>query len=176
MKRALLSGLLAGVAAIVAARRIGKPHRCVLERSQVVSAPVDEVFRFFEDPRNLAKITPPWVSFEVLQIEALPLRSDITNAYRIHWLGIPLRWCSLIVEYEPGRRFVDVQTSGPYRYWRHEHAFEDLGGSTMVRDRVEYEMPYGLVGRLFHRLFVARQLRQIFDYRTAAIERIFRES
>ena len=68
---------------------------------------------------------------------------------------------------------MDVQTKGPYRSWRHSHAFSDAPGGTLVRDRVEYELPFGPLGELAHRLFVARQLRRIFDFRRAAIEAAF---
>lgn len=40
-------------------------------------------------------------------------------------------------------------------------------------DRVEYELPFGPLGGLAHRFFVARQLRAIFDYRRRAIAEIF---
>lgn len=173
LPRKLLAAAALAAGAVLLQRR---PHRYLLERSQRVPAPVQDVFRFFEDPHNLARITPPWVGFEVLHVERLPLEAGSTNDYRIRWLRIPLRWRGLIVEYEPGRRFTDTQTSGPYRYWRHEHSFEDLGGGTLVRDRVEYKLPFGFVGRLMHALLVARQLREIFDYRSRVIEQIFGRS
>jgi hypothetical protein len=148
-------------------------RRYLLERAQTVEAPIDQVFSFFEDPRNLRAVTPPWVRFEVRRLEHVPLHAGMRNEYRIHWLGLSLRWHGLITEYERGRRFVDLQTGGPYRYWRHEHTFTDLGGRTLVRDRVDYELPFGLLGAVVHRLIVARQLREIFDYRARAIARAF---
>jgi ligand-binding SRPBCC domain-containing protein len=145
----------------------------VIERAQVIPAPLEEAFRFFEDPRNLAEITPAWLRFEIVGLDGLPLRAGCKIEYRIRWLGIPFRWLTVITDYEPGRRFVDLQTRGPYRLWRHEHTFEDLNGQTMMRDRVEYELPLGLIGRIVHRLLVSHHLRQIFDFRSARIGEIF---
>lgn len=136
----------------------------VLERSQMVSTPRQEVFAFFEDPRNLARITPPWLDFRIVKFDGLPLRSGSLIEHSIRWLGMPLHWRTLIAEYEPGRHFVDVQTSGPYRFWRHEHVFEDQDGQTAMRDRVWYELPFGVLGKVVHGLLVARQLRGIFVY------------
>ncbi len=62
---------------------------------------------------------------------------------------------------------------GPYRRWHHEHRFEAHGNETVMRDRVQYELPYGILGRIAHWAVVGRQLRQIFDYRAARIEEIF---
>jgi ligand-binding SRPBCC domain-containing protein len=145
----------------------------VLERSQLVSAPLEETFRFFEDPHNLGRITPEWLGLRIVRIDPPPLREGFQIEYRIRWLGFPVRWQALIAEYEPGRRFVDLQTEGPYRSWRHEHTFEDWGGQTLMRDRVEYELPFGLLGRAVHRLMIAGKLRQIFDYRAAKVDLLF---
>jgi ligand-binding SRPBCC domain-containing protein len=35
----------------------------VLEREQFVPRPVDQVFAFFAQARNLERITPPWLRF-----------------------------------------------------------------------------------------------------------------
>ncbi len=145
----------------------------VLERTQLIPATLEETFRFFEDPRNLAEITPHWLNIEIIKIDGLPFRAGTKIEYRIRWLGIPQRWRTLITEFEPCRRFVDVQTKGPYRFWRHEHIFEDRGGRTLMRDRVEYELPFSVLGRLVHGLLVSRQLRAIFDYRSARVTEIF---
>jgi ligand-binding SRPBCC domain-containing protein len=57
--------------------------------------------------------------------------------------------------------------------WIHTHRFEGTAGGVVMRDRVEYELPLGALGRLAHRLLVRRQLDAIFDFRRRAIEEIF---
>jgi ligand-binding SRPBCC domain-containing protein len=42
-----------------------------------------------------------------------------------------------------------------------------------MRDRVEYELPLGPLGRIAHTLFVRRQLEAIFDFRARAIAELF---
>jgi ligand-binding SRPBCC domain-containing protein len=144
-----------------------------LERSVIVRAPLEEAFRYFADPRNLPQITPGWVRFQVVSLEAAPLRSGTTNEYRIRWLGVPLRWRSYIPEFENPRRFVDEQVSGPYRYWRHEHTFAVVDEGTEVRDIVDYALPLGPLGSIVHALVVGRQLKEIFDYREDALRSVF---
>jgi ligand-binding SRPBCC domain-containing protein len=177
--RLLRALVLAGALAALS-RFFSRRGHYTLEREQLVPAPRDRVFAFFADPRNLPQITPPSVGFEITNLETMPLAGGTMQEYRIRWLRVPLRWESLIAEFEKGHTFTDVQTRGPYAYWRHEHTFEDVGaedvagGATLVRDRVQYALPFGLLGALTHELLVRRQLRAIFDYRANVIEDAFR--
>jgi ligand-binding SRPBCC domain-containing protein len=186
VRRWLIIGLIGGTVAYVAGRRaanaiLGGDKRepapgartYVLESQHAVKAPLAEVFLFFEAPENLAKLTPPSMGFRILRIENLPMRAGTQIEYEIRPFGVPQRWETEIVEYEPGRRFVDLQTRGPYRYWRHEHSFDEIDGVTVMNDRVEYQLPLGPIGRLANALVVRRELQRIFDYREQAIDEIF---
>jgi ligand-binding SRPBCC domain-containing protein len=144
-----------------------------LERQQSVGRPRDEVFDFFSDPANLERITPSSLRFQILSDKAPVMRAGTVIDYRLQVAGVGFRWRTLITVWEPNLRFVDVQERGPYQLWRHTHEFEDApGGGTLVRDRVEYQLPLGRLGRIAHRLFVERQLRAIFAFRRQAIERL----
>ena len=92
--------------------------------------------------------------------------------YRLRLHRVPLRWQSRIEAWESNRLFVDRQLRGPYRLWHHRHEFEDLGGATLVRDRVRYALPLGPLGTLARRLLVARDLERIFEYRRQAVGRL----
>lgn len=149
----------------------------VLERELIVPRGRAEVFEFFNDPRNLAEITPPSMGFRILAVDDPPMRAGFKIEYRIKVFGVPLRWLTTIAEYDPPNRFADEQTSGPYKYWYHEHIFENAGeGRTVMRDRVRYELPFGPLAALVHRLAVARRLRHIFDYRARRIAELFPRS
>jgi ligand-binding SRPBCC domain-containing protein len=147
-----------------------------LERAQVIPVPLEVAFGFFEDPHNLRLITPDWLHFRISSIRGTPLDVGTTISYRIQWLGLPITWVSRITEFERNRRFVDAQLRGPYRSWRHEHTFEERDGQTVMRDRVHYELPLGVLGRIAHRLLVRRQLCAIFDYRASQVRRVFSEA
>lgn len=148
-----------------------------LKRSLIVPAPRDRVFAFFSDPRNLAKITPKAMGFRIIHIDELPIRPGFRIEYTVKpLLGIPVRWVTRIPIFEPPFRFIDVQERGPYHYWRHEHTFEDLGDATLMRDRVDYELPLGMLGSAFGSPVVDHQLRRIFDYRSRRINKLFRQS
>jgi ligand-binding SRPBCC domain-containing protein len=145
----------------------------IFEREQLVLLPRREVFAFFADTANLERLTPPSLQFRIRTPLPIAMRAGALIDYRIALVGIPFAWRTLIDVFEPETRFVDVQLQGPYRVWRHTHEFLDAPGGTLVRDRVEYEVPFGPLGELARVLFVDRQLRTIFEYRRAAIASLF---
>jgi ligand-binding SRPBCC domain-containing protein len=143
-----------------------------LDQAQLVRRPLSEVFAFFGDPGNLQLLTPPLLNFRILTPVPIEMREGALIDYRISIRGIPLRWQTRIDAYDPLRSFVDVQLRGPYRSWRHTHAFAARPEGTEVRDHVEYSLPFGPFGTLAHTLFVRRDLETIFAYRRKAIERL----
>jgi hypothetical protein len=144
----------------------------VLEHSQIVPRPRREAFAFFSEARNLEAITPAFLHFEILPPVPRPLRPGSLIDYRLSLFGLPFRWHTRIEAFEPERRFVDIQLRGPYRLWRHAHAFEDVPGGTRIRDRVEYQLPLGPLGEVVHRLLVRRTLERIFDHRRERVAAI----
>jgi ligand-binding SRPBCC domain-containing protein len=144
----------------------------LLEREQVVPRPLDEVFAFFAQARNLERITPPWLRFEVLTPDPIAMASGTVIGYRLRVHAVPMRWVSRIEEWESGRLFVDRQLRGPYRLWHHRHEFAECTDGTIVRDRVRYALPLGRLGELAHGAFVRRDLERIFDFRRAAVTRV----
>lgn len=138
-----------------------------LERKQVVSLGVEECWRFFSDPRNLEKITPPSLKFTVKSELPPEVYPGLMIEYTVSpLLGIPLTWLTEIVHVDAPHRFVDEQRRGPYRLWHHEHNFRALpDGGTEVHDLVTYVPPLGPFGSILNRLIVRPQLERIFAYR-----------
>ena len=137
----------------------------VLESRLLLPAPRARVFDFFATPENLAAITPGWLGLALLTPRPIVIAAGAVLDYRIRWLGLPFRWRSLIREYDPPYRFVDVQVIGPYARWEHRHMFLEEEAGTVVEDRVTYRLPLGPLGELAHRLSVRRQIETIFAYR-----------
>jgi ligand-binding SRPBCC domain-containing protein len=141
----------------------------LLESSIQVPGRLDEVFRFFSDPRNLELITPPFIRFRIVTPTVPEMHEGALIDYALRIRGLPLRWRSEITTWDPPHRFVDTQVHGPYRRWVHEHRFTGLGEETLVEDRVEYSVPGG---RVVHRLFVRRDVERIFAYRATALQQL----
>jgi ligand-binding SRPBCC domain-containing protein len=142
----------------------------VLTREQVLPHAPETVFPFFADAHNLNRITPPWLHFRIVAPGGIRMEPGAVIEYRLRLHGAPIRWRTRITAWDPPRRFVDEQISGPYRLWRHEHRFEPHPEGTLARDRVEYDL---LGGALVDRLVVRRDLRRIFDYRAEQLAVVF---
>jgi hypothetical protein len=146
----------------------------VFRAEQFVARDIDEVFTFFSRAENLQQLTPPWLHFRILGVDPNPIRKGTFIRYALRWRIFPIRWTSEIVEWNPPHRFADLQLKGPYRKWHHEHRFIAENGGTRIHDEVNYELPFGALGDLTHRLKVRRELETIFGYRRQAVDRIFR--
>lgn len=140
-----------------------------LNTEQWLPKPLPDVFAFFSNPLNLQAITPPTLDFHIVKAPAKLEAGSLIN-YRLRLRGIQFRWQSEITVWEPPHRFVDVQRRGPYRSWHHEHTFREQSGGTLSKDIVQYEV---LGGKWVQRLFVARELERIFNYRRDRLLEIF---
>ena len=143
----------------------------VLRREQRLEAPPETVFPFFADARNLEAITPSLLRFRLLTPEPVEMRSGTFLQYALQVRGVPVRWDTLIQDWEPPHRFVDVQVRGPYRLWHHTHELVALDGgrATLMRDTVRYAVGFGVLGEVARRALVARDVEAIFAFRAERV-------
>lgn len=132
-----------------------------------------EVFPFFCDEKNLEKLTPEYLNFHVLKKSTDAIQEGTLIDYKLSLHGIPMKWKSLIENWEPGKKFVDRQIQGPYKLWHHTHEFEDFAGGTLVRDRVLYKLPFGRIGELVSGPIVRADVQKIFSHRKKVIAQLF---
>lgn len=143
-----------------------------IRTDQTLERPLDLVFDFFSDAGNLETITPPELRFEILTPQPIPMAAGTRIEYRLRLFGVPFRWRTVISVWEPGRRFVDEQESGPFALWVHEHVFDSpTPTSTRIRDEVRYALPLEPFGRIAHPIVRAR-LDRIFSYREARVREL----
>jgi len=136
-----------------------------LSRKQFLPISLGEAWSFFSSPQNLGKITPSRLRFSILYNSGPDkIYSGQIIRYRIHiFPAVPLQWVTEITVVDEPFGFVDVQRSGPYKLWRHEHHFKE----------VNYAISFGFAGWLAHWIFVARDVNAIFDYRYTFLEAHF---
>ena len=54
--------------------------------------------------------------------------------------------------------FVDQMEEGKFKSFRHEHFFEETNGITSMTDKLQYETPFGIFGKLFDVLFLKKHM------------------
>lgn len=142
-----------------------------LTRRQVLPIGLEEAWSFFSSPKNLSKITPRDMGFDIQYISG----GDKTYAgqiiaYKIKILpGIRTNWVTEITQVKELQHFIDEQRIGPYKLWHHQHHFKMTKEGVEMTDEVNYAIPFGLLGRFAHWLFVGRRVNTIFDYRHSAL-------
>lgn len=144
-----------------------------LRTEQWVPQPVDRVFAFFADAKNLEALTPPYLHFKILSQSTEHLGAGTRIDYRMKLHGIPVSWQSTIGDWVPNIRFSDWQSRGPYAHWNHIHEFIEKDGGTIIRDRAVYRLPFWVPGDVFGHWLVRRDLRSIFAFRRKVIAERF---
>ena len=127
----------------------------------------ENVFNFFASPLNLGLLTPPWMKFKIREMpDRIVVGSHIR--YSVGLWFVRLGWVTRIVQWEPDNKFVDLQEKGPYRLWWHEHLISSNDdGTVIMNDAVIYKIPYGIIGRIAHWLFIKKTLMRIFNFRNS---------
>ncbi|HJM47532.1 MAG TPA: SRPBCC family protein [Candidatus Marinimicrobia bacterium] len=144
-----------------------------ISKKQVISRTLKEVFSFFEKPENLSVITPKNLEFDILTPKPIKMDRGTVIDYTINLFCIPVHWRTLITEYCPPYKFVDVQIKGPFILWHHTHIFREIDDGVEIIDQVQYALPFGILGRIFHSLCIKKKLNHIFNFREEVIEKLF---
>jgi ligand-binding SRPBCC domain-containing protein len=156
-------------------QQLPTPDRCELKGRivqhsfELPGTSIETVFALFSDPRQLDGLTPRWFSLTVKGPFVPHLRPGSRIDYRSRWRGVPLRWRSLITEYEPPSWLVYEQDRGPFRHFRHEHSFEATEKGVEITDTILYRT---VGGPWVDRSIVEPDLRRILRYRDTASRKI----
>lgn len=144
-------------------------------RRQELNLSLEEAWSFFSSPKNLIKITPPYMGFEIKsKLNDDKIFPGMIIEYIVKPLfNIPLKWVTEITHMEEMKYFIDEQRFGPYKMWHHVHRFEVENGKLIMEDIVDYILPFGIFGSIAHSLFVKNRIEEIFDYRSIILKEIF---
>jgi ligand-binding SRPBCC domain-containing protein len=135
---------------------------------------MDEAWVFLSDPKNLKRITPDYMGFDILSGADRKMFPGQIIQYRLTpVLGIPFRWVTEITHVKEGEYFVDEQRFGPYSFWHHKHFIYPTENGVVMEDVVDYKIPLGILGKLAHMIFVKYKVKQIFTHREKALNEIF---
>ncbi len=137
---------------------------------------LQEAWDFFSSPLNLSKITPKNMAFIItsdFSAETKMYQGMIITYKVAPLLGIKLDWMTEITHVNEGAYFIDEQRFGPFKIWHHEHHFKTIDGGVLMTDKLIYGMPFGIFGQLANAITVAKQTKEIFDYREKAVEKLF---
>ena len=145
----------------------------LLEREQEVRTTIQKAWDFIKTPGNLNRITPPELNFEIVSDVPVSMFSGLIIEYliRIPFFGRQ-RWIAEIKHIREPFSFVDEQRAGPYKLWYHYHELIETEIGVRIIDKVYYEVPFGILGKLLHFFIIRKILQRIFDYRAQKFEEL----
>ena len=151
--------------------------RYQLYKEQQLNCDIETAWEFFSSPFNLSKITPKDMGFVVKSdLGNEPIYEGMQITYTVSPLfKIPMKWKSKITQVLFQKSFTDVQEKGPYKYWNHFHEFVANEKGVLIRDTVDYELPFGFFGSIAHKILVKKKLETIFNYRYHTLEDTFNQ-
>jgi ligand-binding SRPBCC domain-containing protein len=169
-------------------------HR--VEFEQWVPVATEKVFLFFANPNNLPRIMPRETQTEIAALRLVPpvvvsseqqaipgdnslagVGSEIVTSFRFFpFLPFRAQWIALITEFEWNHHFADTQKKGPFKRFQHRHEFSrktrNGATGTIVRDVIEYDPGFGVLGNLAQTLFIAPSLQHTFEFRQKTLEKL----
>jgi ligand-binding SRPBCC domain-containing protein len=147
-----------------------------LHKKQQLPITLDKAWEFLSNPKNLAIITPDYMSFKIMSKIDRPLYTGQIIQYIVTpLLGIKTKWVSEITHIEEKKYFVDEQMYGPYALWHHKHFVKEIEGGVELEDIIDYKVPLGILGQLVHPFLVQPKLEEIFNYRQEKLVTLFGE-
>lgn len=134
-------------------------------KESLIRATPERVFGFHEQENVLELLLPPWESARVVKTAKISEVGD-RAIVETRLLGpFAMQWIAQHIAYDPPHMFEDIQIKGPFRSWRHRHLVSAHQDGATLRDEIDYEPPFGFLGRTLAPLLIERRLRRLFDYR-----------
>ena len=146
-----------------------------LKRKQFFEQPVEKLWEFIADPKNLKKITPDYMGFDITSNDLThEMYPGMLISYKVSpILGIKTTWVTEITHIKTGVYFIDEQRIGPYKLWHHQHFLKGYAKRTWMSDIVSYQPPFGMVGDMINKFLIQKKLKEIFDYREKVLKQLF---
>jgi ligand-binding SRPBCC domain-containing protein len=147
-----------------------------IEREQEIRTTMQKAWDFIKTPKNLDRITPAELEFEIVS----DVPDNMFNGLIVEYIiTIPFfgrrKWVAEMKHIREPFSFVDDQRVGPYRFWYHYHELIEVEKGIRFIDRVYYEVPYGVFGKLAHFFIIKKTLKRIFDYRAEKFKELLSE-
>lgn len=136
----------------------------VFEYESPIDSDVQNLFNYHANPGALNRLVPPWENITIRERgDSLAVGSEVV--IRNSLFGVPVTWRARHTQLKSPESFQDIQLSGPFKTWVHDHDFRSDGrGRSILRDRVQFENKFGFIGKIGLSI-VRAKLGAMFAYR-----------
>jgi ligand-binding SRPBCC domain-containing protein len=135
-----------------------------------ITAPAERVFDLSRSI-NLHKISTTGTGEEAIAgVTSGLIKKDETVTWQAKHLMKKRIFVSKITAMDPSSFFCDEMQQGDFKSFRHEHYFKPVQNGTIMIDLLEYEVPYGSLGKLVDKFYLYRYLEKFLAQRNAVIK------
>lgn len=144
------------------------------ERELHLPVSTDTAYEWHARPGALDRLLPPWDKVDIIRRSngiSPGTQAEMqvsTPIGKKRWVAEHLA-AELPEDAQQGiRQFVDIALQSPFKSWRHEHTFLPTATDhTILRDRIQFEMPMEAFGGGLAKGMVLGMLNQMFAFRHA---------
>jgi uncharacterized protein (TIGR01777 family) len=131
-----------------------------------IKSDVQTAFRWHEREGALLRLTPPWEKIDLIE-KTGGIETGAKCTINVHAGFITIPWQAEHIGYVRDRHFKDRQNKGPFAKWEHTHDFEATPSGTVIKDTVEYRLPFHPFSTLIAGKFMKNKLDRMFRYRSS---------
>ena len=134
------------------------------EQTSLIGCDQESLFVYHANPGALNRLIPPWENIKIeKRSDSLSVGSEVVIKNSL--FGIPVRWHAKHTQLNLPEHFQDIQLSGPFRSWCHDHFFEAVSPTqSKLRDQIKFELKFGSIGK-FGMGIVRSKLKSMFAFR-----------
>lgn len=136
------------------------------EYKTVIRTDVASLWSFHSTAEALSKLTPPGRKLQMVS-DHLEVREGAVHEFKVKVGPLWTTWRAKLSEVQPPNGFRDTALTSPFKSWSHKHEFIQQEEGVLLKDTIEYTLPFGLLGDVVNWLFVSRDIDKLFDFRHA---------
>jgi ligand-binding SRPBCC domain-containing protein len=140
------------------------------EYSSVLNADKKQVFDFITQMGIQKEFLPSDYKLELASPTDKNLKKGEEVEFRASRFGISVLWRIFVDEMTPATLMRYRQIKGPFLSWIHTQKIEEHSQGVLLKDIVEYDVAFGLLGKLAQDLFIKSEMRRFFEIRHRKIQ------
>jgi len=141
-------------------------------KSVTINVNKEKIFNFHLDTTNISVISPPFPKVLKVEMSEKPLKKGSKVSLEIDFLLFRQNWLIKISEVISSSLITDLQETGPFKFWEHNHRFTGEDGAVVMMDEIRFLPPFGIFGWLALP-FVYLQLYLMFSDRHRRTKKYF---
>jgi ligand-binding SRPBCC domain-containing protein len=135
-----------------------------------ISAPIERVFNLSRSI-NLHKISTADTNEEAIAGTTTGLINiDETVTWRAKHLFKTRQFTSKITAMKTPEHFTDEMLQGDFKSFKHYHHFKKVDNGTIIIDIIDFESPYGSIGKIFNAIYLKKYLEKFLIKRNDTIK------